>query len=65
MSMQMQGMVSDFLFIKRSIDICLPCCFCTLSSRAQPRCEVCVQIVCQIANVRGWFQHHDGAAVMG
>jgi hypothetical protein len=32
------AMVSDFLFIKRSFDICLPCCFCTLLSRAQPRC---------------------------
>ena len=23
---------------KRSIDICLPCCFCTLLSKARPRC---------------------------
>jgi hypothetical protein len=25
---------------------------------------MCVQIVWQIANGRGWFQHRDGVAVM-
>ena len=44
MSTRTQAMVGDYLFIKRSIDICLPCYFCTLSSRAQPRC-VCSYFV--------------------
>jgi hypothetical protein len=31
---------------------------------AEGTTEMCVQILRQIANDRGWFQHRDGAAVM-
>ena len=49
--------VSDFLFIKRSIDICLPCYFCTLSSRAQPRCVCSYFVELQIIEgaVASWW----------
>jgi hypothetical protein len=30
--------IATAFILKRSIDICLPCCFCTLSWRVLPRC---------------------------